>query len=730
MKTLLLIAFSTSILHSQVIVSSLADDGAGTLREALASATIAAPTEITFDATLDGGTIDLESQLTVPAGVEIEITANSLGITLDAGGNSRVLKIEEGANASISHLTFTGGNTVFLSPGDEDNGGAIFNENATLSLSHCTISSNSTGGSGGGICNQGSGIDGIASLSLNDCAISENFARVDGGGIYNLSFSNGNSTANLQSCVLSENSFLGDFFHSGGGISNQGSTTGNATFHLRSCTLSDNSADNGGAIRNANASLTLDSCILTSNNALRGGGIYTLDFNDRSSNIVLNDCFLSSNFAESSGGGIYNNGGGSEPGSPASFEVNACVLSDNSSNHGGAIYSGGPLANSSISLDSCTLSGNRANFTGGGIFIDSPNGGNASLNLNSCTLSKNHSESRAGGIYINGSDDGDATINLDSCTLSKNSSTFGGGIYILGSNGGVTLNLDACTIAENSATSTGGGISSLSNGGLALVTLNHSILAENTGLGWVDLSQLGSGSAASITGNSILSSLSGQDSITTGTPGLILANPNLSPLGDYGGSTQTMIPLPGSPAIDVADNTPNNATDQRGFARSLDGDNDGTSTPDIGATEAPNWNNPSDVDYPSIWLTDLDNDGSPFGIEFTLGTDPAVADPDHFRNLQFEFANNDHPTLEFGYNFEAAGEAISIIERSTNLEVWVEIFRSANPDDGPDFIAPGVDTFINAGTSIVIFDNNISPSPATPKIFYRFQADLVGIPLE
>ena len=45
--------------------------------------------------------------------------------------------------------------------------------------------------------------------------------------------------------------------------------------------------------------------------------------------------------------------------------------------------------------------------------------------------------------------------------------------------------------------------------------------------------------------------------------------PMLAPLGNYGGPTQTMPPLPGSPAIDAGSDSATNlfATDQRGHAR-------------------------------------------------------------------------------------------------------------------------------------------------------------------
>jgi hypothetical protein len=56
-------------------------------------------------------------------------------------------------------------------------------------------------------------------------------------------------------------------------------------------------------------------------------------------------------------------------------------------------------------------------------------------------------------------------------------------------------------------------------------------------------------------------------------------DPQLEPLGDYGGPTQTMRPLPTSPAVDSGDNTSAPDTDQRGFDRIVNG------IIDIGAVE-------------------------------------------------------------------------------------------------------------------------------------------------
>ena len=203
--------------------------------------------------------------------------------------------------------------------------------------------------------------------------------------------------------------------------------------------------------------------------------------------------------------------------------------------------------------------------------------------MTDCTVAGNTAFNEAGGI-ING-----GTLTLTDCTVSGNSATagfgFGGGIV----NGG-TLTLTNCTVAGNSAPQYGGGIdnatgtltltdstvsgnSAGAGGGIdnttGTVTLNNTIVAGN--IGNIDAPNDIEGG---VTGSYNLIGIGGSGGISGGQDGNIvltsLTGLGLSTLGDYGGPTQTMALLAGSPAIDAGDNSliPQGVTtDQRGAAR-------------------------------------------------------------------------------------------------------------------------------------------------------------------
>ena len=117
------------------------------------------------------------------------------------------------------------------------------------------------------------------------------------------------------------------------------------------------------------------------------------------------------------------------------------------------------------------------------------------------------------------------------------------------------------------------------SGGTA--TLNNTILAGNTNpFGASDTSNSGT-----VSGSNNLIGTGGSGGLVNGVDWqpCRCGRPGLAPLGNYGGPTQTMALLPGSPAIDAGNNAliPASVTaDQRGLNRIVSG------TVDIGAFES------------------------------------------------------------------------------------------------------------------------------------------------
>ena len=170
----------------RITVTTLLDvvddaDGATSLREALGRAE--AGGAVTFDAALAGGTIVLAgAPLEITEGIAVD--AGSVGgITIDAGGKSRVISVTGGdadRPAALIGLTVTGGNVE--DDGDEDihasGGGGIFN-NGTLRIVNTVVFGNTACGFGGGIDNDGD-------MTVVNSTVAGNAAPGFGGGIANV----------------------------------------------------------------------------------------------------------------------------------------------------------------------------------------------------------------------------------------------------------------------------------------------------------------------------------------------------------------------------------------------------------------------------------------------------------------------------------------------------------------------------------------------------------------
>jgi hypothetical protein len=403
----------------------------------------------------------------------------------------------------------------------------------TASISGLTITDGSASNPGGG----GLYIQATGTLTLNGCIVSGNSTTGVGGGVFNY------GSANLTNCTVIGNS--------NDGLRNAGTMT------LTNCTVSGNSVD---GLNNADT-MTLSGCTISANSY---HGVYNLG------KVTLTECMVSGSSGNRRGGGLGNLG---------TMSLNDCTISDNSAYFGGGLYNG-----ATATLTDCTVSGNSAvNGLGGGLMNtqgsslvlinctvsgNSARGGGAlenigTLTLTDCTLSGNS----GGGVYSRG------TLTLTDCTVSGNSSGGSGGGLC---NGG-SLTLIACTISGNSAPAGGGLYQSIRGAG---TTLTDTIVAGNTDH---PFSPNDIGGGGNVTGGYNLIGTGGGGGLTNGSNGNIvltsLAGLGLAPLGAYGGPTETIALLPGSPALRAGEAVPPITTDQRGAP--LD-----RPVPDIGAFQS------------------------------------------------------------------------------------------------------------------------------------------------
>ena len=270
LSALCLIALSTQA--ATITVTNTNDSGAGSLRQSIADA-------------VNGDTIDfgVTGTITLTTGellVDKSITIHGPGpdhLTVDGNHASGVFQVQVGGGgtATIAGLTITNGVA--------NRGGGIYNESSTLTVSNCTISSNSAPdafGVGGGIFNDVSFSNGT--LEVLNCTIGGNSAGDNGGGIYNYG---GSRTATLKvlNSTLSGNS-AGRF---GGGIYNDVFSGGSSPLDIFHSTFSDNSAfqEPSGGIANFSGTLQLASTILNASSISNGSGTITsLGYNLSSDN--------------------------------------------------------------------------------------------------------------------------------------------------------------------------------------------------------------------------------------------------------------------------------------------------------------------------------------------------------------------------------------------------------------------------------------------------------------
>ncbi len=498
----------------------------------------------------------------------LTITGSTLvGNTAKQGGGG----VFNNGAATITDSTMAGNFADQAGSLLSSNGGGLDNS-GTTTLVACTITGNTTTALGGGVYNGGIGSD---SVTLNDTIVAGNTSTASGGRASDIELSTG-----FPSDVTGSYDLVGTG-GSGGLSSGGGNELGVADPGLAPL------GDYGGPTETV--------ALLATSPAIQAGS-KTLEIGPGGQHLTTDQRGLPLDAPNPDIGafqgqpGLVVNTTVDGVGSPlgdlslrqavnlASELGGINTILFNSTAFGTAqtiVLTGGPLAISGTA-GTTTINGPAAGLTlsGGGASRVLQVEKGATATITGLTITQG-SASSGGGLYNAGTTDlSDCTITGNSatagggltdfghitvtnCTIAGNAAGAGGGLYEAGS--GI---LDACTITGNSSP-VGGGI----DGALAgTATLEDTIVAANTATGGA-ASDIGGSHAADVTGTYNLIGTGGAGGVAGGTGDIVLTSLSglgLGAAGNYGGPTQTIPLLPGSPAIGAGKAINGLTKDQRG----------------------------------------------------------------------------------------------------------------------------------------------------------------------
>lgn len=255
-------------------VTTSADSGAGSLRQAILDANAAAGADtIVFSGV--SGKITLATELPAITGSDhLGITGTGKSLMISGGNSVRVFDIAAGAVASISNLSIVEGNA------GSNAGGAIRNS-GTLNLAGVTIA-DSTAADGGGLSNEsaastavldrvefqgnkattsGGAIRNLGTLTGTNIAVVANTSSAIGAGVMNTA-----GTLSLTNATFTNNISTG----AGAGLRLQAGTVNLVNITVVANTDKSAAADRAGGISNVGATLTMRNSIVSLNTTKAG----------------------------------------------------------------------------------------------------------------------------------------------------------------------------------------------------------------------------------------------------------------------------------------------------------------------------------------------------------------------------------------------------------------------------------------------------------------------------
>jgi hypothetical protein len=420
----------------------------------------------------------------------------------------------------------------------------------------------------------------------------------------------------------------------------------------------------GGAIRQRRGPLVVQRTLFQGNRAANAGAISASD-----AVVTIEDSSFVSNTTNAFVGGFSGVGGGfyNDESGNGLITIRRTVFQGNTAtNAAGALQSYFVPGDQGLVLENCTFSGNSAPNLGGAALVqNNPPGPYVPVSVVGSTFTGN-SGSSGGGI---------ASVRTPvSATNSTFSGNAGGGAIFVGQS---TLSLSHVTIANN----TGGGLLLDTVSG----SIRGSIVANNSGSQCnVPLTNGGFNVQFPATGSC--------------AAGSVIQDPQLSPLANNGGPTQTRAIGGGSPAFNlVTSGCPPPATDQRGVGRPIAG------ACDAGAYES---GGGGSIAIANASVTEGNGGTTPAAFTVTLSQTPAQA-------VTVQYATSNGSAVA-GSDYTATSGTVTFPAGSTSQTLNVPVIGDTLDEDDETFVVtlsnPVNATIGTAQATGTILDNDASPT--------------------